>query len=97
MKYRIRKRVTKKIVITEAINGHKYSKLEAKTEYYAQEKVMWGWWRTIGWRTIGTDKFNKFGNFTPFEYFQYKDDCKEFIKQYHYLHYGMGENIEIIN
>ena len=92
MKYRIRKRVNKNIVITEAIDGHKYSKLEAKIEYYAQEKVMWGWWRTIG-----IDKFDKFGNYTPWEYFQYKDDCKEFIHQYHYLHYGMGENIEIIN
>lgn len=92
MKYRIRKRVTKKIVITEAIDGHKYSKLEAKIEYYAQEKVMWRWWRIIG-----IDKFDKLGNYTPWEYFQYKDDCKEFIKQYHYLHYGMGENIEIID
>ena len=53
---------------------------------------MWRWWRTIG-----IDKFDKFGNYTPWEYFQYKDDCKEFIEQYHYLHYGMGENIEIID
>lgn len=92
MKYRIRKRVKEKIVITVVADGHKHSKLETNIEYYAQEKVMWRWWRTIK-----VDKFDKFGNYRSRIYFQYKDDCKEFIKQYHYLHYGMGKNFEIIN
>lgn len=92
MKYRIKQRIIKKIKIVENEDGHKYSKLEAKTEYYAQKKVLW-WW----WRTIKVDKFDKFGNYKLRIYFQYKNDCGEFIKQYHYLHYGMGVKYEIID
>ena len=83
MKYRIKHRIIKKIKIVENEDGHKYSQLVAKTQYYPQKKVLW-WWKSIG-------------RFNLTEYFQYENDCREFIKQYHYLHYGMGENIEIVD
>lgn len=90
MKYRIKQRIVKKIKIVEKEDGHKYSQLVAKMQYYPQKKVLW-WWRTIK-----VDKFNKFGNYKWRIYFQYKNDCEEFIKQYHYLHYGMGIKYEIV-
>lgn len=90
MKYRIKHQIIKKIKIVENEDGHRYSQLVAKTQYYPQKKVLW-WWRSIG-----IAKFDKFGNYTPREYFQYKNDYEEFIKQYHYLHYGMGVKYEIV-
>lgn len=91
MKYRIKHRIVKKIKIVENEDGHKYSQLIAKTQYYPQKKALLGWQRSIV-----IDKFDKFGIYTPREYFQYKNDCEEFIKQYHYLHYGMGIKYEIV-
>lgn len=82
MKYRIKHRISNKIKIIPNEYGHKYSQIVARTQYYPQKKVLW-WWKSIGRRNLT-------------EYFQYKNDCKEFIKQYHYLHYGMNIKYEII-
>lgn len=94
MTYRIKKITFKKIECIKCLNEHIQPQLIVNTKYYAERKgIIFGFWHIVGLEKIGS-----LGQpFIDTEYFTYKEDCKEFIKQFHYLHYGINVNFKIID
>ena len=94
IKYKIFKKVNRELNIEED-NKRKYSSLTGKIQYYAKRKGrIFKFWN----HNVGIENCDYNGDtYIPIEYFEYKSDCREFIKNFHYWKYGIETPYKIVN
>lgn len=95
--YKVKKCVNRKLEIRYDKNDpkRKYSSLIGKIQYYGVRKGrIFGFWCHL----VGQENCDYMGNaFLTREYFEYENDCREFIKNFHYWKYGIEIPYKIID